>query len=375
MPQTLERTEAIRASKKAARPRLCRTAMQAKARAVVLGAAALFVLAQVGLRGVIEEARPELRDPTFEIKARRYAALKSQISPAPASVLFMGSSMTVFGVDAAAVDGPASQTLGRSVVAYNLGVAGSGPFTQMLFLQRLLRRGARPDFVVLELSGLCFSHEDPFGELKHFPGQMLSRHDLDTVTRYSADADEVYRDWLEAYLVPVHGHRLTIVSQAAQVFVPPSDRLELWENLDAHGWRRMAVPSPEEHARVLKNVTTTFGPQMARYKVGPAQVRAMRELGELLVRERIPTLLVWMPEGPLMRSFYSSEAAQSLQSAFERVSEEHGFPLVKARDWLKEDAFWDSVHMTEVGGSAFTERLLREALVSWLQTSSQSLKR
>jgi len=375
MPQTIERTEATRAPQRAERPRLSRSAMQAKARAVVLGAAALFVLAQVGLRGVIEEARPELRDPTFEIKARRYAALKSQISPAQASVLFMGSSMTVFGVNAAAVDAPASQTLGRPVVAYNLGVAGSGPFTQMLFLQRLLRRGAKPDFVVLELSGLCFSHEDPFGEMKHFPGQMLSRHDLDTVTRYSPDADEVYRDWLEAYLVPMHGHRLTIVSQTAQVFVPPNDRLELWENLDAHGWRRMPVPSREEHARVLKNVTMTFEPQMARYKVGPAQMRAMRELGELLVRERIPTLLVWMPEGPLMRSFYSPEAAQRLQSAFERACEEHGFPLVNARAWLKEDAFWDSVHMTEAGGSAFTERLVREALVPWLQTSSQSLKR
>jgi hypothetical protein len=375
MPQTIERTEAIRAPQKALRPRLSRSQMQAKARAVVLGAAAMFILAQFGLRGVIEEARPELRDPTFEIKARRYGALKSQVSPAPASVLFMGSSMTVFGADAAAVDGPASQVLGRPVVAYNLGVAGSGPFTQMLYLQRLLRRGAKPDFVVLELSGLCFSHEDPFGEMKHFPGQMLSRHDLDTVTRYSADADEVYRDWLEAYLVPVHGHRLTIVSQAAQIFLPPNDRLELWENIDAHGWRRMATPKPDEHARILTNVKKTFEPQMARYKVGPSPVRAMQELGKLLVSERIPTLLVWMPEGPLMRSFYSLEAAQSLRSAFERLSHEHGFPLVNARAWLEEDAFWDSVHMTEAGGSAFTDRLLREALVPWLQTSSQSLKR
>jgi hypothetical protein len=375
MPQTIERTEAIRAPQKAERPRLSRSEMQAKARSVVLGAAALFVLAQVGLRGVIEEARPELRDPTFEIKCRRFAALKSQVNPAPASVLFMGSSMTVFGANAAAVDGPASLALGRPVVAYNLGVAGSGPFTQLLFLQRLLRRGAKPDFVVLELSGLCFSHEDPFGEMKHFPGQMLSRHDLDTVTRYSSNPDEVYRDWLAAYLVPVHGHRLTIVSQTAHVFVPWNDRLELWDNLDDHGWRRMATPSPDEHARVLTNVKKTFEPQIAQYQVGQSQRRALRELSGLLEKERIPTILVWMPEGPLMRSFYSSEAAQSLQSEFERASKEHGFPLVNARGWLEEDAFWDSVHMTEAGGSAFTERLVREAIVPWLQISRTGLKR
>ena len=110
MPQTLERLEAISAPKKAARKRLSRSELQARARTVVLGTVALFILAQVGLRGVIDVTRPELRDPTFEIKYRRYADLKSQVSPGPASVLFMGSSMTVFGANTAAVDAPAAQS-------------------------------------------------------------------------------------------------------------------------------------------------------------------------------------------------------------------------------------------------------------------------
>ena len=369
MPQTLERPETIHASPKVPR-RPSGSQLQTRARTVVLGALALFILAQVGLRGVIEFARPELRDPTFEIKYRRFADLKNQASPAPASVLFMGSSMTVFGADAGALDEPASQAIGRPVVAYNLGVAGSGPFTQLLFLKRLLQHGAKPDYVVLELSALVFSHDDPFGELSHFPGQMLGRHDLDTVARYSKHPDEVRRDWLEAYLVPIHGHRLTIVSQTAQVFVPWKDRLELWDNIDAHGWRQMPTPSPEEHARVLKTVKKTFEPQMAGYQVGPSQVRAFHELADLLAKEGIPTIMVWMPEGPLMRSFYPPEAMQALRGEFEQVSNARGFPLVTAREWLDEDAFWDSVHMTAAGGMAFTERLVREAVLPWLKSRS-----
>ena len=94
---------------------------------------------------------------------------------------------------------------------------------------------------------------------------------------------------------------------------------------------------------------------MARYQVGPAQVRAFRELTELLAKERIPTIMVWMPEGPLMRSFYVPEPLQTLRREFERVSKEHGFPLVNARSWLEEDCFWDSVHMTAEGGTGIYE--------------------
>src|SRR5579862_9036860 len=122
---------------------------QARARSIVLGALALFGLAQIALRGVIDYARPEWRDPTFEIKYRRFVELKRQFDPAAASVLFMGSSMTAFGTNAKAVDRPASDALGRPVVGYNLAIAASGPFSQLLFLERLVRRGDKPDFVVL----------------------------------------------------------------------------------------------------------------------------------------------------------------------------------------------------------------------------------
>lgn len=346
--------------------------LQARARAIVLGALAWFVLAQFGLRGLIDVVRPELRDPTFEIKYRRFNELQRDHAPAVASVIFMGSSMTVFGADAGAIDEPASRALGRPVVGYNLGVAGSGPFTQLLFLRRLLSRGSKPNYVVLELSALCFSEDDPFAELSRLPGPMLSRRDLRTVRRYANDPDQVRRDWLEAYLVPIHGHRLTLVSQTAQIFVPAADRLELWEDIDAHGFRALPAASKQEHDQVLERVRQTFQPQMARFKPGQRQARALRELTDLLTQEGIPTLMVWMPEGPLMRSFYPAERIKDLRDDFELVSRAHGFPMVDARAWLDESMFCDSVHMIDQGGRAFTARLLEEHLLPWLTVQNQS---
>jgi hypothetical protein len=366
MQDTLERNETTRQVQATAPPRATRRAMQGRARSAVLAGVVLFVLAQAGLRAVIEEARPDLRDPTFEIKYRRYIELKGQSSQPPATMMFLGSSMTVFGVNAEAVDQPCSALLGRPVVGYNLGVAGSGPFAQLVFLQRLLRRGARPDWVVVELAPKCFDEEDVFGELSRFPASMLNRADLDTVERYAKNPD-LRNEWWRSFLVPVHGHRLTIVHQTVPVFLTGNDQLEVWDDIDDHGWRRLEVPTPEHRRRVLDMVKQVNEPQLARYQVGRWRVRALQELTDLLAHERIPALLVVMPEGPLMRSFYPRESLAPLLREFDQVSQKRGFPLVQARAWLGEEKFHDSLHLTEVGGQEFTERLLREAILPWLE--------
>ena len=44
------------------------------------------------------------------------------------------------------------------------------------------------------------------------------------------------------------------------------------------------------------------------------------------------------------------------------VSERWGVPLIDARDWLGDDAFYDSHHLLPRGAAAFTERFERESL-------------
>ena len=85
------------------------------------------------------------------------------------------------------------------------------------------------------------------------------------------------QEWWQSYLVPTHGHRLTILNQSALAFVPFNDRLELWHDMDAHGWRRREIPTPEDHRKFLARIKQEFGRRMAAYQVGEPPVKALRE--------------------------------------------------------------------------------------------------
>jgi hypothetical protein len=367
MPQLIERTEAARPAEKAAPGRRTRAQMQAQARFAVLGAVALFILAQVGMRGGIEGARPELRDPAFEIKYRQYTRLKNQVGPAPATVLFMGSSLTAHGMKADVVDQRASAALGRPVIGFNLGTNGSGPLTQLVYLHRLLQRGAKPELVILELSPIFFDFADRLNDIDRFPAQVLSRSDLDTVTRFVRQPDDLRDEWRRCCIVPIHGHRLTILNQTAPIMVPFADRVELSDDMDAHGWRRRERPEPARHAEILELVKQWFGPRLERFKVGGPPVQVLRELADLLASEQIPTVMVVMPEGPLMRSLYAPGSLDPLMNEFAEISRKYGFPLIPARCWFGEEQFTDSYHLTDQAAEEFTERLVREAILPRLR--------
>ena len=371
MQNTLEREDIIREIRKTSPGRDSRGAFQARARGAVVLGIALFVLSQVGLRVIIEEFRPELRDPTFEIKYRQFARLKAQCKQPPAIILFMGSSITAHGMKADMVDEALSASSGRSVIGFNLATNAAGPFTQLVYVQRLLRRDVRPDLVVLELSPIFFNYRDAPNDIGRFPAYALGRHDLDTVERYSREP-ALRHEWWQSYLVPTHGHRLTILNQSALALVPFNDRLDLWHDMDAHGWRRREIPTPEDHRTFLARIKQEFGPPMAVYQVGQPPVKALREVTGLLAQERIPTTMVLMPEGPVLRSCYRPGSLTPLMAEFTTLSRVHGFPLIQAREWFEEEKFIDSYHLTHEGAKEFTARLLREIIAPTMNALHES---
>jgi hypothetical protein len=313
---------------------------------------------------LIEGWRPELRDPSFEIKYRQLTRLLRQHQQPPATVIFMGSSMTANGVNAAIVEEPLASTLGRPVVAYNLAINGNGPLSHLVHMQRLLRRGIRPDVVVIELTPLICEVGQGRLDVRRFPAEVLEHPELDTLERY-ADQPALRTEWWQSHLVPVHGHRSMILNQSARVFVPFDERVELWTDADAHGWRGRPVPSPQEHRQILQEIERQFKTRLASYKMSEAPLKALRELTDLLAKERIVAVLVMMPEGPLMRSFHDPESLAAALKEFTALSRQHGFPLIHAHDWFDEGEFRDSYHLHEVGATEFTQRLVPVILGPW----------
>ena len=68
-------------------------ALQRQARAAVLWAIGALVLGQAFLRYGIDHLWPELRDPAFEIKARRLTQVIAHSPRPPVTVLMFGSSV------------------------------------------------------------------------------------------------------------------------------------------------------------------------------------------------------------------------------------------------------------------------------------------
>ena len=339
-----------------------RQSFQARARAGVVVGVGLFLISQITLGTWIEGWRPELRDPTFEIKVRQLTQLQRPHQQPPATVVFLGSSMTANGFNAARIEQPLAASLDRPVVAYNLGINGNGPLAHLLHVQKLLRRGIRPDLVLIEVTPLMCDAREAELDIARFPANVLEHSDLDTLERH-ADPPELRTDWWQAHLVPVYGHRVMILNQTVRAFVPFNERVELWKDTDSHGWRPRSAPAPDEHRQILQQVEAEFTERVARHAVGEVPMQALRELTDLLAKERIATVLVLMPEGPLMRSLIPDETTQPIVDEFAALASKYHFPLVKARDWFDEDQFRDSYHLTEHGASAFSDRLLRESIM------------
>jgi hypothetical protein len=330
-----------------------------RARWTVLTAVVAFLLMQAALRLTIDHWRPEMREPTFEIKYRHLTRRIEQHSEPPAVVVFLGSSITAQGIDAQQVEAPASAAWNRPVVSYNLGTNGGGPYTNLMYLQRLLRRGVRPSLVVIELSPLAIDDREIALDLKRLTPEVLEYSDLTTAERYSMQED-LRKDWWQCNLMPAYGHRQGILNHSARLLVPFKEQTQLWKDADAHGFQGRDPFSSEQYQRNLPEIEARFKERLANYKLDPVAVTILDEMSTLLVKERIATVLVRMPEGPLMRSYYAAAAKPQLQGAFAALAKAHHALLIDANDWLGDEHFRDSYHLHRDGARVFTQRLLAE---------------
>jgi hypothetical protein len=336
-----------------------------RGRAALVWGLALFVLAQAALRCYIERQEPVLRDPTFELKCRQLARCRAACPGPPVTVVFFGSSITLYGIEAGLLDEPLARALHRPAVAFNFGVHSSGPLSQLVYVRRLLERGIRPDLAVLEVTPLVYDSPQTFTDLGLLPASGLRRGEVELVRHYTHDPD-LGLAWLEAFLVPVYGNRHSILNYRASLFVPFTQRMYVYHEMDAHGWIGQDPFSPEAHRPILQRVQSHFGARLADYAVARPPMQATTELLDLLRKERVPAVLAYLPEGPLLRSLYPPGAVARFVGEIKALSRTYGVPFVEARDWLGEDMFVDSHHANRVGAAAMTERLGREAIVPLL---------
>jgi hypothetical protein len=337
--------------------------LQRQGRATLLYALVAVILVQAALRLVIDRYWPELRDPTFEIKAQRLARLIAHCPQPPVTVIMVGSSVTSNSFKAKDLEALLSRKLDRPAVVLNMSSHGAGPLTELVWTRRLLQRGIRPDLLCIEVNPFFYNHPGVPVDARRFPASILTRADLDVVARYIPDVD-FQRTWGLDSWCPAYRHRLTILNYLAQTLVPCEDRMPTWGGkIDDRFWAPLMSCPPRELRERLAGVKGMFGPELNHFAPGRPSLQAFEELLQVLQRERIRTVVVLTPQGKTVRGLYPPNALHSFVQRVIRLSHQYNCVFFNTFDMLEEEMFGDSIHPTDVGAERFSTRLASEVLL------------
>jgi hypothetical protein len=324
---------------------------------------ALFVALQLAMELAIELWFPIIRDPFYGYKAERLRGRATGSAPRPFTVVMLGSSRTASALEAGILEKRLERELSRPVVAFNFGVPGSGPVTELLHLRRLLAGGVRPDLLLVEvLPPLLDGQLGHPREAQWLPAARLWHGELSALERFGFPSAELRRAWWQGWSVPWFTHRFAILSWVAPA-CQPYQLLEDWgRGDDKSGWapRPPLTASPE---RALARARKEYATYLQSFRLGASACEALAEIIALCRREGIAPALVLMPEGPMFRSWYPPAVWSQIRNYLSRISSAFDVPLINAREWLAESAFADSHHLRSEGATAFTERLAREEIM------------
>ncbi len=337
-------------------------------RAALGWAVVCCAVVQLGMGLAIVSRWSSVRDPVYH---HWLSLLRERLGSAerPVTVVILGSSRTHHGFRAGSLDAPLSRRLGRAVVAFNFGVLGAGPATNLLTLRRLLKDGVRPDLLLVEVLPPCFAGQLPLFEMdeSRVPTHFLGPSDLEVVARYGkGQRKHLHRAWYVSLVGAWHYHRTALLAHALPVLLRPEHRGQDYSFVDASGWAPWPDCTAERRRRALGATRKEYARYFEGFRLGAAPCAALRETVELCRAKGIAVALVLMPEGPVFRSWYPPGSWSEVRSFLGGLTYEYGVPVIDARAWVGEEGFIDSHHLYPHGAEAFTLRLGEEAIAPLL---------
>jgi hypothetical protein len=325
------------------------------ARAAIAWGIAWFVLLQVALFAAMSTERWQiLRDPDW---GRRLERLETRIEERPDRplVLVLGSSRAGLGLRP---DQMMSTWQPQSPLVFNFCRRGFGPMVSLLYLRRILEEGIRPDWVVFELWPPFLNGNNIFGrDDETLDPRRLQWRDRRAVERDAKDGPRLMRMWMQFQLVPWYWHRSVLLGYFAPKWGPPVPYGDdFWADTDEWGWRE----TPEtEHKHFERFVAKgeEFKQVLESLKVTP---QAKRRIGDFLMickQNKIPVSVLYMPESSPLRSWYPATVREQIDEFLHGLRADFGAPLIDARDWMADQYFGDTHHLTAEGAVLFSRRL------------------
>src|SRR4051794_29169530 len=152
------------------------------------------------LAGCVQQ-RPGFRDPLFDAKVKALVA-RFTSTEEPSRVVVLGSSRTAAAVEPRAMEAAVAADTGRPCVAFNMGLQGDGPISQLVHYRRLRTAGVQPDVAVVELLPSAFAwyldqsrNEDRPYDATILRPDRLTRAELDTVCEHGFPVADTRGEW------------------------------------------------------------------------------------------------------------------------------------------------------------------------------------
>ncbi|HUY33502.1 MAG TPA: hypothetical protein VMV69_12195, partial [Pirellulales bacterium] len=280
-----------------------------RARTTLASALATFVAIQLALYAVLSGSGAALRDAEFGGKLDR---LRARLEEAPQTplLLLLGSSRSANGVSPCRMVS-ATTPDGQKPLVFNFAMTGHGPVQELILLRRLLRRGIRPDYVLVEIHPcLLYQELGGYSEETWIQVDRLERGDLSTLRRYVARPSRWTWNWWRPWFVPAHSQRLSILNRWTPCWLEAGARQSLFDQIDTLGWLSppFARPTADDRRRWTENARRSYLPAFQRFRVTALADRAIRELLDVCRDEGIVTGLFLMPEGGDFRGWYPPAA-------------------------------------------------------------------
>jgi hypothetical protein len=244
------------------------------------------------------------------------------------------------------------------------------PVRELLTLRRLLAKGIRPRWLVVEVWPPFWADEKPYIEREAILCSDVGLSDTPVLAHLYGQGRECLCRFCIQGLTPAVHCRTGVLHLFAPLLVPRETEHNLavaamhWKTLDDWGW----LPVPGEHAsaenfnRYLEVTRKSTQPVLEKLRVVPGVEWAMREMLQTCRREGIQVALLLMPEHSALRGWYPPKGQALVHDTLQRWQRDYGAALIDARDWVPDEHYCDFCHLMPEGAVIFSTRLGREAL-------------
>lgn len=330
-----------------------------RARAAVAWTALIFLVGVV-VQTAAYDSRPESYDVEYGMKLGLLRARQAEAPGRPVLVA-LGSSRTVMAFAPEQLP-PLPTAEGPPVIPFNFATVGSGPILNVAAVSRLLADGVRPRWLFLELMPTFVCHEN-----MQFISTHVAARDLPVLGGY-VRWDRLYGEYAlrRLWVAPkCPGEMLlrVVPDILPPIVARPAPPLPLGGCPYLRG-----EMTPVDRERQVAISRKNLRDYLQSFEVSPAADAATREALDRLSAAGVKTVLVLMPEGSLVKSWYGLYAREKFERFCGAISREYGVPVVDAREWLDDDDTYDGHHPLRRGAEKFTARLGREVLGPYLAT-------